>query len=74
MGEVELKQDWQEFAENPPPRDEMFIWARPKVGGGWSLGLAYWNVSGGWSDAYGSPHAFGEATHWKPIGPPPAKP
>lgn len=35
-----------------PPKGEMFIWARPKYDGKWNLGLGYWNVSGGWCDAY----------------------
>ena len=60
---------WRKFTDELPPKAEMFIWARPKPGGGWSLGLAYWNVSGGWSDAYGAPAQ--DATHWKPIGDPP---
>jgi hypothetical protein len=62
---------WSRFADAEPPKGEMFIWSKPKVGGGWSVGLAYWNVSGGWSDAYGSPHAFGEATHWHAMPEPP---
>ena len=40
------------------PTDEMFVWGEPKQRGlkfGWGLGLAYRNVSGGWSDAYGAP-------------------
>jgi hypothetical protein len=38
-----------------PPKGEMFVWARPNGCDKWDLGLGYWNVSGGWSDAYGAP-------------------
>jgi hypothetical protein len=59
---------WHKFADEQPPRGEMFIWAVRREGH-WSLGLAYWTVSGRWSDAYGrTPDA---ATHWKRIGNPP---
>lgn len=54
------------------PKNEMFIWARPKGEGKWALGLAYWNVSGTWSDAYGAPPS--EATHWYPLPSPPKEP
>lgn len=53
------------------PKDEMFIWAAPKGDGKWSLGLAYRNVSGGWSDAYGS-DAPVRATHWMLLPNPPS--
>lgn len=59
--------EWQPI--ETAPRDEMFIWARPKVRGKWGLGLAYRNVSGGWSDAYGAPTH--DATHWMPLPAPP---
>ena len=52
------------------PNDRMFIWARPKGGGQWGIGLAYRNVSGGWSDAYGS-DAPATATHWISLPEPP---
>jgi hypothetical protein len=54
------------------PKDEMFVWAAPdwKRTGKWKLGLAYRNVSGGWSDAYGAP-APEYATHWWPLPAPP---
>ncbi len=53
------------------PKNEMFIWAIPKGGGKWGLGLAYPNVSGRWSDAYGDRCAPREATLWAPLPPPP---
>lgn len=53
------------------PKDEMFIWARPNGAGEWSLGLAYRNVSGGWSDAYGDRSAPYAATHWCALPSPP---
>lgn len=52
------------------PKDEMFIWAAPNGKGKWSLGLAYRNVSGGWSDAYGG-DAPKRATRWTPLPEPP---
>ncbi len=55
------------------PKDEMFIWAYRREGK-WSIGLAYRNVSGGWSDAYGDPSAPKYATHWHPMPEPPASP
>jgi hypothetical protein len=58
---------WQDIAS--APTNEMFIWARPKGGGKWGLGLAYRNVSGGWSDAYGAPAA--DATKWHALPEPP---
>lgn len=62
--------EWQPI--ETAPTDEMFIWAAPKGDGKWGLGLAYRNVSGGWSDAYGSQSAPRSATHWMPIPPPPS--
>jgi hypothetical protein len=52
------------------PRDEMFIWAYRREGR-WLVGLAYRNVSGGWSDAYGNESAPERATHWAPMPAPP---
>lgn len=52
------------------PKGEMFIWAAPRQGGKWGLGLAYWTVSGPWRDAYGAPSL--DATHWMPLPEPPA--
>jgi hypothetical protein len=52
------------------PRDQMFIWAYRRDGK-WSVGLAYRNVSGGWSDAYGHSDAPQYATHWRPLQAPP---
>lgn len=60
--------EWQPI--ETAPRDQMFIWAMPKLDGQWGLGLAYRNVSGGWSDAYGA--ATKGATHWTPLPAPPA--
>ena len=54
------------------PKNEMFIWATPKGEGKWSLGLAYRNVSGGWSDAYGG-DAPRHATRWHRLPAPPVK-
>lgn len=53
------------------PTDEMFIWAAPNGPGKWSVGLAYRNVSGGWSDAYGNSEAPRKATLWAPLPEPP---
>lgn len=61
--------EWTNFEDAPPPKGEMFIWARRKHDGVWSLGLAYWTVNDTWTDAYGAPPS--DATHWKLIGPPP---
>jgi hypothetical protein len=61
--------EWQPIAT--APHGEMFIWAAPKGRDKWSLGLAYRNVSGGWSDAYGDPGPPLKATHWMPLPPPP---
>jgi len=52
------------------PKDEMFIWAYRRDSR-WSIGLAYRNVSGGWSCAYGS-DAPRHATHWCPLPAPPS--
>jgi len=52
------------------PRDQMFIWAYPREGI-WSIGLAYRNVSGGWSDAYGQSGPPQHATHCMPLPEPP---
>ncbi len=54
------------------PKDEMFIWTY-RLDGKWRTGLAYRNVSGGWSDAYGG-DAPRHATHWAPMPPPPSNP
>jgi hypothetical protein len=56
------------------PKDEMFIWARPKGDGKWGIGLAYRNVSGGWSDAYGDGSVPSSATHWHRLPSPPSQP
>jgi len=53
------------------PKDKMFIWARSKGDGKFALGLAYQNVSGGWSDAYGDRDAPREATLWAHLPPAP---
>lgn len=57
------------FPIETAPKDEMFIWAYRREGK-WSIGLAYRNVSGGWSCAYGS-DAPKHATHWAPLPSPP---
>jgi hypothetical protein len=49
----------------------MFIWAVPRGKGKWSLGLAYWTVSGNWRDAYATPGVPEQATHWMPLPEPP---
>lgn len=51
-------------------RGDMFIWARKKRDNTWALGLGYWNVSGGWSDAYGS-ETSRFATRFHPMPEPP---
>lgn len=57
------------------PKDEMFIWAYwSKRLEKWSVGLAYQNVSGGWSDAYGNREAPEKATHWAAMPKPPVHP
>jgi hypothetical protein len=53
------------------PKDMMFIWACPKGDGKFGIGLAYQNVSGGWSDAYGDRVAPCEATLWATLPPAP---
>jgi len=63
--------DWQPI--ETCPKDEMFIWAYKKGDDKWSVGLAYRNVSGGWSDAYGDRDAPKKATHWFPMPMPPAE-
>jgi hypothetical protein len=55
------------------PKNEMFIWAYRRDGR-WSIGLAYRNVSGGWSDAYGDLGPPQHATHWMPLPAPPVLP
>ncbi len=52
------------------PKDGMFIYAMPKDDK-WGIGLAYRNVSGGWSCAYGDREAPRKATHWMPLPEPP---
>lgn len=59
---------WQPIST--APKDKMFIWVAPNGPDKWSLGLAYRNVSGGWSDAYGS-DAPAKATLWAPLPEPP---
>lgn len=71
IGDPLTEQVWQPISSAPPLG--MFIWAAPKPGGGWSLGLAYRNVSGGWSDAYGS-DAPSRATHWTNLPDPSSLP
>lgn len=62
------KTEWQDISS--APRDEMFIYALPnKERGGFKIGLAYNNVSGGKSCAYGSD--ISGATHWLPLPTPP---
>ena len=62
-----LKGDWHRFDEEPPPKG-MFLWAR-QTATGWSLGLAYWTVSGNWRCAYGTDTR--DATHWHELPEPP---
>lgn len=75
LGESEhVKAFWRSVWQpiETAPKAQMFIWAAPKDGGKWGLGLAYRNVSGGWSDAYGS-DAPEHATHWMPLPSPPGE-
>jgi hypothetical protein len=60
--------EWQPI--DTAPKDEMFIWAYRREGK-WRVGLAYRNVSGGWSDAYGNLDPPKYATHWHPMPEPP---
>lgn len=60
---------FQRIKNVPPPKDEMFIWAY--WDGKWKVGLAYHNISGGWSDSYGDRSAPARATHWAPMPDPP---
>ena len=64
-----MQNEWQPI--ETAPKDKMFIWAAPNGPGKWSIGLAYQNVSGGWSDAYGS-DASARATLWAPLPSPPS--
>jgi hypothetical protein len=66
--EAKGAREWQDIST--APKGEMFIWAKPFGPGKWSIGLAYRNVSGGWSDSYGA-STIG-ATHWLPLPPPPS--
>jgi hypothetical protein len=66
-----LANPWKRIREEPPSKGEMFVWAYQRTGGKWAIGLGYWNVSGGWSDAYGDRTAPSEATHWAPMYAPP---
>lgn len=62
---------WNRMDAVPVPTNEMFIWAAPNGPGRWSLGLAYRNVSGGWSDAYGDQTVSSRATRWCAMPAPP---
>lgn len=53
---------WRAIGDGRPPEGEMFIWGYKNLSGKWSIGLAYWTVSGTWGDLNL------RATHWKPIG------
>jgi hypothetical protein len=66
---IPLHDGWQPI--ETAPRDRMFIWAYQREGK-WSVGVAYRNVSGGWSDAYGNLGPPKYATHWAPMPTPPA--
>ena len=61
------EEQWQPI--EAAPKGEMFQWGYWKRGK-FCTGLAYWNVSGGWSDAYGHP-APGRATHFRILPGPP---
>lgn len=63
-----MASEWQSI--NTAPKDEMFIWAY-RSDDKWRIGLAYRNVTGGWSDAYGDREAPSYATHWAPMPDPP---
>lgn len=65
------RDEWHRIREIPPPTNEMFIWARRNDRGGWSIGLAYPNVSGSTSDAHNDHEGLRHATHWKIVGKPP---
>jgi|SRR5690606_2198354 len=71
--EIVKKDKWQPI--DTAPKDEMFIWTYKKFDGKWSIGLAYQNVSGTFSDVYGYRHGYRDinkkATHWQPLPEPP---
>lgn len=64
--------EWHLIEDEPFPDGGMIIWAfwdrTKKV---WQVGLAYKNVSGGWSDAYAI-HLQSRWTHWHPMPDPPS--
>lgn len=60
---------FRRIKDEPPPTDEMFIWAYWDEN--WKVGLAYQTVSFKWADSYGDKHAPARATHWAPMPDPP---
>jgi len=56
--------------QREPIRGQMFIWAYwDDIKQTWASGLGYWNVSGGWSDAYGRPPRQADWFHPMPEPP-----
>jgi hypothetical protein len=60
--------EWRPIAE--APKNEMFEWGYWRDGR-FSIGLAYHNVSGTWSDSCGDRSAPQYATHFRPLPAPP---
>ena len=61
---------WTRVKDEEPVRTEPIVYARRR-GQRWSVGIAYWTVSGKWNPEMGArldPDGF---THWTPLFPPP---
>ncbi len=52
------------------PRGPMILYCYPKDGTQWSVGLAYYSVSGHWHDSEGIFRRV-QPTHWMPLPDPP---
>lgn len=63
---------WISVRERRPEAGAPVVYCRPKPGGGWSVGLAYWTVSKTWHPEYESAQAPDGFTHWMPLPEPPA--
>jgi hypothetical protein len=66
-----INREWNLIAANPPPPTDMIIWGYEREPGKWSIGLAYPNVVGGWSDGGGFQFDWTRATHWARMPEPP---
>lgn len=66
-----LADGWISARDQPPPTDEPVVYCRPKGGGKYNVGIAYWCVSNYWIPEIESQQAPGGYTHWKPLGKPP---